>query len=154
MRWRQTSSNFLPFAKRLRRYGADYGPVYIGVARTPVRWGSPPIFKLRFFADVLPHFAVQSPLHRIKSSITIAITTLRKFTSASRVVKLYVNAGYFRPQLGGLPHLPEVPHIHVNRPFLGLGGSIVVIYSSLRSNFKVFILEKVISALKRCSDIL
>ena len=31
------------------------------------------------------------------------------------VVRLYVDAFFFfRPRLGGLPHLPGVPHLHVN----------------------------------------
>ena len=32
------------------------------------------------------------------------------------VVRLHVNAFNFRPRLGWLPHLPGVPHLHVNRP--------------------------------------
>ena len=26
----------------------------------------------------------------------------------------------FRPRLGGLPHLPGVPHLHINRPLTGV----------------------------------
>ena len=35
-------------------------------------------------------------------------------------VSLHVNAGHFSTtnSLGGLPHLPGVPHLHVNRPLL------------------------------------
>ena len=42
--------------------------------------------------------------------------TSRNLTHDPGVVSLHLNKGYFRPQLGGLRHLPGVPHHHVNMP--------------------------------------
>ena len=50
------------------------------------------------------------------SLIASATTTSRNLTPAPRVVRLHVKAFISRPRLGGLPHLPGDPHLHVNRP--------------------------------------
>ena len=67
---------------------------------------------LRLFRDV--------SLGRLCSNslIASATTTSRNLTPAPGVVRFLVNAFIFRPRLGGLPHLPGVPHLHVNRPLL------------------------------------
>ena len=51
------------------------------------------------------------------SLITSATTTSRNLTVAPRGCKIVCKPRFiFRPRLGGLSHLPGVPHLHVNKP--------------------------------------
>ena len=50
------------------------------------------------------------------SLISSAATTSRNLTPAPRGCKIACKRVFiFRPRLGGLPHLPGIPHLHVNR---------------------------------------
>ena len=65
------------------------------------------------------------------SLIASATTTSRNLTPAPRGCKIACERVlFFRLQLGGLPQLPGVPHLHVNRPLK------VHLITNTSSNFK------------------
>ena len=61
----------------------------------------------RLFRDV--------SLGRLYSNSLIARATTPQHPG---VVRLHVKAFYFPTTAGGLPHLPGIPHLHVNRPIV------------------------------------
>ena len=57
----------------------------------------------------------------VNNSLTKNELLLKKgynLTPAPRGYKLHVKASFLLPQVGGVPHLPGVPHHHVNRPLV------------------------------------
>ena len=67
--------------------------------------------------ELIFHLSRDESLGRLcsKSLISSATTTARNLTSAPRGCKIvFRRVFFFRPRLGGLPHLPWVPHLHVN----------------------------------------
>ena len=65
----------------------------------------------------------------LNSLIASATTTSRNPTLAPRGCKIACkHVLIFRPQLGRLPNLPGVPHLHVNSPLLGLCPYIFVFF--------------------------
>ena len=91
--------------------------------------------------ELIFHLSRDVSLGRLSPNFLMAsaTTTLMNLTPAPQGRKIVCkHVLFFRPRLGGLPHLPGVPHLHVSRPSITV--TVVEIYNSNRAKHRMYTL--------------